>query len=103
MQIQPQGCAVPTVHGTGFDASIVANMAVRVSVATMLRGSDGYPDIDWDIALLRLRDDHGNSTSPVWITYQHVVHEKCDLCRKPSNVWIPEATMGSVEGKLRVF
>lgn len=41
------GCSDPSFPGAGFDSSIIANLAVRLAVQTLL--PDRYPDVPYDL------------------------------------------------------
>lgn len=72
------GCADPTFTGAGFDLLQVPTTAVRVAATTLLRGQDGgYPDFDFDVGVLRMRNDTGKPMPPVWTTYQIARHPAC--------------------------
>ncbi len=78
--VQPRGCADPTFTGLAFDLLPLIAEGVRAAVATLCRGSDkGYPDIDWDVAVLRLRNEDG-PVPPTWVTYRLHKHELCPRC-----------------------
>lgn len=95
---QPAGCADPTYTAANFDLGQVALMAVRLAVATLSsevadEASDKaaadppvltaaevrrpYPDFDWDVAVLALRDVEGRPIAPQWTTYTLPQHPQC--------------------------
>jgi len=77
--VQTIGCFHPTFTGTGFDMDHVSLMATRLAIATLCRGQEGaYPDFDWDVAVLSLRDDEGNPIPSKWKTHQLAKHPECD-------------------------
>jgi molybdopterin/thiamine biosynthesis adenylyltransferase len=79
--VQPVGCADPTFRATGFDVAQVTLMGVRMAVGTLTAGeADGYPDGEWDVAVLRLRNDVGDVVPPTWATYALPRHPKCGSC-----------------------
>ena len=47
-EIYFDGCNSPSFPGTGFDSSIVANLATRLVVQTLLNGN-GYPDATYNL------------------------------------------------------
>jgi hypothetical protein len=63
--LQPPGCAEPTFNGSGFDAQEVSLEMVR-TVAGILGRPGGYPEGDWNLATLELRDDAGRRIPPRW-------------------------------------
>ena len=81
-EVQPVGCADPTFTGTGFDSSVIALGGVRLAVSTLLAGRDkGYPDFDWDVATIDLRDQNGKPIAPSWKTFALKKHPSCS-CSK---------------------
>jgi molybdopterin/thiamine biosynthesis adenylyltransferase len=81
--VQPIGCANPTFVGAGFDLTEVAIAAARLAVATLCADNqDGYPDYDWDVACLSLRDPEGKAIAPRWQTFTLKRHLRCELCRE---------------------
>lgn len=75
--VQPVGCFSPTFTGTGFDMDLVSIMAARLAVATLCRGSQGYPDFNWDIGVVDLWKD-GLPIAPQWRTFTLHRHDQCD-------------------------
>jgi hypothetical protein len=79
--IQPVGCADPTFTGSGFDVTTVALEAVRTASGIVCAGIQwGYPDADWDVAILSLRDDQGQRIPPCWRTFPLRRHPACPAC-----------------------
>lgn len=79
--VQPEGCADPTFVGTGFDLGELALSGVRLAVSTLSNGQkNGYPPMDWDIAILNLRDHQGQAMMPTWTTHQLHTHPMCPRC-----------------------
>jgi len=79
--VQPAGCADPTFTGANFDLAQIANAGVRLAVATLCRGMmGGYPDFEWDVAIIALRDDVGHVIAPRFTTYPLVRHPDCRNC-----------------------
>lgn len=75
---QPLGCSDPTFTGAGFDVASVALAGARVAVGTLLRGVEGgYPDSEWDVATINLRDASGAAIAPVWHTFRLQPHPSC--------------------------
>lgn len=76
--VQPPGCADPTFTGASFDIAQVTMMGVRLAIGCLTGGaSDGYPDMDWDLGIVELRDESGNPVPPMWHTYALVRHPDC--------------------------
>ena len=93
-EVQPAGCADPTYTGANFDLGQVALMGVRLAVATVCAADVGatagtdtrlrdaavgpaYPDFQWDVAVLALRDGEGRPTAPTWTTHALPRHPAC--------------------------
>lgn len=77
-EVQPAGCADPTFTGAGFDVAGIALAGVRLAVSTLQSGSaNGYPDVDWDIAVISVRNDVGRITVPHWEVLQLERHPEC--------------------------
>jgi len=80
-EIQPTGCANPTFTGANLDTMEVALAGVRAAVSTLCEGHYGsYPKVDWDVAVLRLRDEAGNLIMPTWQTFRLRRHPRCPSC-----------------------
>jgi hypothetical protein len=76
--MQPAGCASVTFTGAGFDAAMIALMGVRVAMSTLCAGHSGsYPDVDWDCAVVQLRDENGRVLAPAWRPYVIARHPNC--------------------------
>ena len=79
--VQPAGCAAPTFTGAGFDIMEAVLAGVRVSVSTLcLEQTDAYPSIDWDVAILSLRDANGRAIPARWETFSLERHGSCEVC-----------------------
>ena len=77
-EVQPRGCADPTFMGAGFDIGQVALAGVRLAVASLLQSiPEGYPDFEWDIGVIALRDSDGRPIAPQWKTFPLTRHPKC--------------------------
>lgn len=74
----PPGCSSPTFTGAGFDTARVAQPAVQLSVSTLCRCDNGYPQAMWDIGTLSLRDPTGKFLEPRWHTRSLLPHPKCN-------------------------
>jgi len=82
-ETQPVGCANPTFTGTSFDAGIITLGGVRLAVSTLLeQEKDGYPNFEWDIAIINMRDDKGKAITPSWQTYELKKHPSCSCVTK---------------------
>jgi hypothetical protein len=81
--IHPEGCGDPTYTGANVDLGEVALMGVRTAIATMVNGADGgYPPVNWDVAVLELRDAEGRVVAPRWTTYPLARHPECRECAR---------------------
>lgn len=78
-ELQPAGCAELTFTGSGFDITSIALEGVRLAIGTMQSGvADGYPDVDWDVAVINLRDETGRITVPQWEVVALERHPSCE-------------------------
>jgi molybdopterin/thiamine biosynthesis adenylyltransferase len=76
--VQPHGCADPTFTGAGFDIMSVAVQGVRLVVSTLAGATEGgYPDVDWDVGVIALRDATGRPILPRCETSALPRHPKC--------------------------
>lgn len=72
------GCADRSFTGASFDVRQVSLLATRTAISIISSGHDGaYPKTAWDVAILSMRDEHGNLAVPIWKTYDLVRHPKC--------------------------
>ena len=80
--IQPLGCISPTCTAASFDTTTISLSGVRLASAILCSGSEGaYPDLDFDIGVLSIRNpDTNRTTFPEWQTYQLEKHPKCEHC-----------------------
>ena len=77
--VQPVGCSETTFSGTGFDSDQISLAAVRHVIATLSRNDgEGYPDFDWDVGVVNLRDNNGRPIAPEWKTYTLIKHDQCE-------------------------
>lgn len=76
--VQPRGCADPTFTGAGFDVAEVALNGVRLAVSALVGGLyGGYPEADWDVAIISFRDESGREIMPQWQTFKLHRHPLC--------------------------
>lgn len=81
--IQPRGCADPTFTGAGFDVAEIALAGVRVAVSTLCGAAGkGYPEAQWDVAVIALRNAQGEFTVPIWQTFPLTRHPSCACGRR---------------------
>lgn len=65
--LQPAGCANATFTGVSVDIQFMSLMAVRTAIATLCSGTqNGYPDVDWNVAIATLRSPDGRLIAPRW-------------------------------------
>lgn len=77
--VQPAGCGDPTFTGAGFDVATIALGGVRTAASTLSDGTNGaYPAIEWDVAVISLRDEHGHLLAPRWETFTLERHPACE-------------------------
>lgn len=75
---QPAGCGSPTFRAASFDVEEISLHGVRMAIATLASGvKGGYPDSDWDVAIIGLREDNGNLASPSVQTYPLKRNDAC--------------------------
>ena len=80
-RVQPTGCGDPTFIGAGFDLAELALTGARVVVSTLCEGiPGGYPEAEWDVGVLALRDTAGRLIAPVWSTHALRKHPRCQSC-----------------------
>ena len=76
--LQPVGCANVTFTGAGVDVQLVSLMAARSAIATLSAGKhNGYPDIDWNVAIATFRSPEGRLVAPRWEVIMIARHPKC--------------------------
>jgi molybdopterin/thiamine biosynthesis adenylyltransferase len=76
--VQPLGCALPTFTGAAFDLDEISTEAARLVVSTLLRGTPGHQDVDWDVAVCAMWDRAADMpTVPTWITYDLAPDPRC--------------------------
>lgn len=76
--LQPAGCASPTFTGAGFDIQEVSIMTTRTVIATLCEGTEsGYPDVDWNVAIVNLRSLEGGLIPPQWTVMTIGRHPNC--------------------------
>jgi len=79
--VQPEGCANPTFTGASFDIAQVWAVGVRLALGTLTGESNhGYPNTDWDVAVLSLRQPGGRPLVPCWETFALQRHPSCVVC-----------------------
>ncbi len=81
--IQPAGCASPTFTGTGFDLATMALFGVRLTAGAIASDArPGYPDPEWDVAIVSLRDTGGQPIAPKVETFSLRRHPGCPICTR---------------------
>lgn len=79
--VQPPGCGDVTFTGTSFDLGPISLLATRLAVSTMCSNEeDGYPDVEWDIAVLNSFNAAGDAIAPEWKVWSLPVHKQCSYC-----------------------
>lgn len=76
-RVQGCWCGDVTFTGTSFDMGTIALDAVRRAVGTLCAPDDGYPDGDWDVAVISLRQEDGSACSPRWEEHPLPPREGC--------------------------
>lgn len=78
--VQTAGCADVTFTGSAFDLLPIVAAGVRLAVATVSPADSGYPDVDWDVGVLSLRNQSGVPTPAAWTTHRLERHSRCPVC-----------------------
>jgi hypothetical protein len=85
-EVHPVGCGDPTFTGANVDLLTVALHGVRLAISTLCADSPGgYPGVDWDVAVIRLRNSHGALITPVVDVYPLARHGRCGACADRQN------------------
>jgi molybdopterin/thiamine biosynthesis adenylyltransferase len=80
-ELQTEGCADPTFTASGFDMVTIAMQGVRLAISTLANGTTGgYPAVEWDVAILALRDGGGQLIAPTVQTFPLPRHPACPAC-----------------------
>lgn len=86
-QRRPVGCADATFTGAGFDVAAVAMAGVRLAVSVLLEGEkQGYPPVDWNVAVMRFRDEHGRALAGEAFHRTVARHPDCGECERRAEV-----------------
>ncbi|HUR39753.1 MAG TPA: ThiF family adenylyltransferase [Verrucomicrobiae bacterium] len=77
--VQPAGCMDPTFVGAQADLMEVSLMGARATLDAVLHrvGAHAQRAHRWNLATLRLRDDHGRPQLPVWTPHTLAPHAAC--------------------------
>lgn len=75
--VQPQGCADPTLTGSSFDVATVSATATRLIAATLCPDYGPHP---WDVGVLELRDPGGVTGPRLTDTWVQQTHPSCPIC-----------------------
>lgn len=78
-EVQPPGCLDPTFIGAQVDLVEVSLMGTRLVMDEVLTrtGAQTASAYDWNVAVLRLRDENGRPQLPVWEPYVLPPHPDC--------------------------
>ncbi len=80
-EIQPPGCGDKTFTGAGFDLQQVSMAGVRLVVSTLCDSQNGgYPELDYDWAVLKLFEKDGRPILPQWTGHRLERHSHCPIC-----------------------
>jgi molybdopterin/thiamine biosynthesis adenylyltransferase len=80
-KVHPKGCEAPTFTGANFDSLQISTAGVRLAVATLCDGiTNGYPNFDWDVAIVNFRESGGQAIAPSWRTFSLDKHKDCNRC-----------------------
>lgn len=78
--IQAAGCGDISFTGTSFELDNIVSAGVRLVVSILSAPEHGYSDLNGDVGILSLVDDHGHNIFPRWSTYQLLKHPDCPYC-----------------------
>lgn len=82
-EIRPVGCADATYTGTVFDSAPISAAGVRAAVSLLCEGADdGYPAIDWNVAVIHLRDEQGRPLAGQAHHHKLEQHPDCGECQR---------------------
>lgn len=82
-KIQPIGCGDPTFTGASFDLINISLAGIRLAVSTLCENEDnGYPKLDWDVAILSFVDENKIAIAPEWNTFYVTSEPDCPYCGK---------------------
>lgn len=76
--VQPKGCGDVTFTGTSFDMVTIALDGVRRAIGTLAGPEGGYPDSEWDVVVISLRNDDGSFREPHWQSMALASRPTCD-------------------------
>lgn len=96
--LQPAGCATATFTGASFDGGTIALMGVRLAMSTLCAGHDNaYPAVEWDCAVVHLRDERGGVLAPSWQTYVIARHPNCHRPAHKPTLWVPKPAIEEIQ------
>ena len=78
---QGRGCGDVTFTGAGFDMATLALDAVRKVAGTLCGPASGYPDGDWDVAIVSFRGNDGAAVEPTWRVFTLQRNPACAVCQ----------------------
>lgn len=78
--IQAAGCGDISFTGTSFELDNIVSAGVRLAVSTLCSTEKGYPDLNGDVGIVSLVDDHANPVFPRWSVHQLAAHPDCPYC-----------------------
>lgn len=79
--VQAAGCGDISFTGTSFELENIVSTGVRLAISTLCKSQNGYPDIDADVGILSLIDDHGQYIFPKWTSHILEQHSDCPYCQ----------------------
>ena len=82
--IQAAGCGDISFTGTSFELGDIVNQGVCMAVSTLCAPEGGYPELNGDIGVLSLVDDHANPVFPRRSGHQLTIHPGCPYCKQTS-------------------
>lgn len=82
-KVQAAGCGDLTFTGASFDLQHVTLAGVRMAVSVLCSDEDnGYPDLKWDVGILKLMEPGNGPTPPQWEVSPLKIHPECPYCHE---------------------
>jgi molybdopterin/thiamine biosynthesis adenylyltransferase len=82
-KVQAAGCGDITFTGASFDLQNVTLAGVRMAVSVLCSDEEnGYPDLGWDVGVLKLMEPGTGPTPPQWEVSPLKIHPECPYCHE---------------------
>lgn len=79
-RVQPRGCSDPTFVAPNIDLGPLSLEASRLAISQLCAGTNGYPSVDYDVLVFRIRDSNGDVRVPTWEPSVLESYDDCALC-----------------------